>query len=526
MWREKKTIILLVLFITLLFIAFLLRSSMFMHGDFYYLVDQARDMLLAKSIVVDHKITLIGPRSGIGGIFHGPLWIYLITPFFMLFHGDPFWTLVPLFTIISMAIVIAGFFIGSRLYNHWVGLLFATLLTTSASLIHTVPYTTNAQIEPLIFLFYLYTIIVFMRGKSSYIIPACFLIGLGFQFESAFAILWIPLTIFAIVLKQKMPSVKYILFSIITFILTVSTFLLFDIRHQLLMSKTAIKLITTPTKPLQGYEQYADIGFRIHDRLSSLWASLFTPLFTTNTITQYLLIFIIFAGIFVLIKNIYQSKKMSHANKEYLFIITAPLLIFGIYILYPLPLWEHYLLPITVLSALILALSIQQIWTYNVISKMVVFFFLFMTILPTLNVIKKDYFDHTLYQPLSDGSYLNQKEVAQWVMNDAKNKEFGYFVYTTSVLTYNMDYLLWWISQKDITNMPSNQKHQITYLIMYHYNVNDNNAHQYWKKNVIRTQGEILLTKQFQSGIIVEKLSISKNEQPADPNYYQNFIFR
>jgi hypothetical protein len=217
---------------------------------------------------------------------------------------------------------------------------------------------------------------------------------------------------------------------------------------------------------------------------------------------------------------------MSHANKEYLFIITAPLLIFGIYILYPLPLWEHYLLPITVLSALILALSIQQIWTYNVISKMVVFFFLFMTILPTLNVIKKDYFDHTLYQPLSDGSYLNQKEVAQWVMNDAKNKEFGYFVYTTSVLTYNMDYLLWWISQKDITNMPSNQKHQITYLIMYHYNVNDNNAHQYWKKNVIRTQGEILLTKQFQSGIIVEKLSISKNEQPADPNYYQNFIFR
>jgi len=69
---------------------------MLLNGDFYYLLDQSRDMLLAQSIVIDHKLTLIGARTGLGGLFHGALWIYMITPFFMLAKGNPFLRL-PLF---------------------------------------------------------------------------------------------------------------------------------------------------------------------------------------------------------------------------------------------------------------------------------------------------------------------------------------------------------------------------------------------------------------------------------------------
>jgi hypothetical protein len=179
----------------ILIFGLLLRSHMFFHGDFSYLVDQSRDLLLAKSIVVDQKLTLIGARTGIGGIFHGPLWIYLITPFFALTNGHPFYTLVPLFLLVSLGTIIAGFFIGRQLYGKWTGFVFALLLAISAPLIHTVPSTTNAQVLPLVFLCYLFAIMRFLRGSEAAFILALFCIGLGLQFESAFAVLWIPLTL-------------------------------------------------------------------------------------------------------------------------------------------------------------------------------------------------------------------------------------------------------------------------------------------------------------------------------------------
>jgi hypothetical protein len=61
---------------------------------------------------------------------------------------------------------------------------------------------------------------------------------------------------------------------------------------------------------------------------------------------------------------------------------------------------------------------------------------------------------------------------------------------------------------------------------MYPHMANDDGAYIFWKKNVLHTQGKIVETKLFSSGIIVEKLLIDKAEPPVDPNYYQGLIFR
>lgn len=522
-----KKIAVPLLLLVLLSFAFLLRSKMFFYGDFYYLVDQSRDLLLAQSLVLDHKLTLIGPRTGIGGIFHGPLWIYMIAPFFAIANGNPFWTLVPLFMLVSLSIVAVGFFVGARLYNKWVGLLFALLLAISAPLVQTVPFTTNAQVTPLIFLFYLFSIIQFLRGKEIYFIFALFFTGLGFQFESAFAVLWIPLTLLAIMFRKKIPHVKNIVFGICAFFFAVGTFILFDVRHQFLMTSAAIKLFFTPTKPLPGYEQYADIAFRFNDRVISLWNSLFTPLFLKETATTYLLLLIIVLGIGFLVKKlISHKKKLTMIDKEYLFILLSPLVIYGIYIIYPLPLWEHYLLPISILSVFVLALSIYRLFVQGTGFKILIGVFLLLTTTPAFIWTKATYLDSPSYIQASDGSYKNQREVATWVLNDANNKEYGYFVYTTGILTYNMDYLLSWLSRENNVIKPSNLKHQTTYLIMYPHSANDKDAYAFWKKNVVRTKGKVVQTKIFTSGITVEKLAIPKDDPAPDPNYYQDVLFR
>jgi hypothetical protein len=106
----------LILLSCIVILGFILRSGMFMHGDFLYLSDQARDLLLAKNIVVDHHLTLIGGRTGFGGLYHGALWIYMITPLFLSTGGNPFWSLVPLFVLVNVGIIVLGFLIGWKLY--------------------------------------------------------------------------------------------------------------------------------------------------------------------------------------------------------------------------------------------------------------------------------------------------------------------------------------------------------------------------------------------------------------------------
>jgi hypothetical protein len=497
---------------------------MFLYGDFYYLVDQARDMLLTKSIVVGHTLTLIGARTGLGGLFHGPIWLYIIAPFFFLFGGNPFLTLVPLFIIVSLTLIILGFLVGWRLYNFYFGLLLALILSVSSSLVNTVVYTSNAHMQPIVVILYLFATIEFIRGKDKFIILSLFLVGLGFQFESAFAVLLIALTLFAVLLRGKFPSIKNSVLGIVAFLIPLSTFILFDLRHQFLMTKSFIRLFGSPLKPLPGYEQYTSITFRFFDRLFGLRDSLAAPLFSNFFLTYALLLITFALPILFLIANL--LKRKFSLDKEYLFILLSPIIIFGLYVFYPLPLWAHYLLPVTVFIAMLLAYSIKTVYSKNIYGKVLVCVFLILLVIPAAQSIGAQYLNNAKYSSDSDGSYRNQLAVASWVVKDMNGKASGYFVYSPGILTYNMDYLIWWVSKQVRETVPANEKLQTTYLILYPHLEHDDNAYNYWKKNTLHTNGKVLLTKTFAGGIIVEKLSIGQEEPAVDPNYFQNLIFR
>lgn len=520
----KKLIIIFGL-ICILILAILLRSRIFFTQDFYLLVDQARDLLLVKGIVLDHDLTLIGARTGMGGIFHGPLWLYMIAPFFFIFQGDPFLTLVPLFLIVSLSLIISGFFVGWRLYNAFYGLLFAFLLTLSATLIESVLFTSNAQLAPIVVLFYIYTTIKYIRtGNEKYFIFSLFFIGLGFQFESAFAFLLIFLTAFAILLRKKLPKLKNILLGIIALFIPISTFIVFDLRHNFLMTSSFIKLITSPIKPLEGFEKYSNFSFRVVDRITAFFNSYKSPLFEYSNLTYILLIIIILSPIFILIYNYFKKKKIK-VEKDYIFILFSPIFIFTLYIFYPLPLWPHYLFPISIFIIMLVIQSIRLIYNISIFKYLVILFLVMLT-LPSIIWIKNSYLSKDLPITKSDGSYKNQLNVANWVTDDAQNKEYSYFVYTPGILTYNMDYLMWWLNYRKNLKTPSKEKVKSTYLILYPHDKNDNDAHNYWKKNVIKTNGEVILRKKFNGGIIVEKLNVSNDEEEVDLNYFQNLIFR
>jgi glycosyltransferase involved in cell wall biosynthesis len=510
-----------VLGIPILLLGLLLRSRMFFSGDFFYLVDQARDLMLIREIA-QGDIALIGARAGIGGIFHGPLWLYMNVPLFLVTRGDPFFTLIPMFVGVSLAIIVSGFFLGWKLYDRCTGFVFGILLSISSLYVTTVLLTTNAQVMPLVFVWYILSILLFLRGSNKALVASSFFVGLGFQFESAFAVMLIPITFFAILLRWKKVSFQTILLSIGAFLLAVASFIVFELRNSFLMTRSALSLLQGGVKPLKGFEQYSDMGFRVVDRFDAYIESLHAPFFTSSTSTMIILLLVLLCAFGLFVREIIHTKKISSENKEYLFVLLTPIFIFILYILYPFPLWEHYILPVGIITILYFVLSLRKIYQ-KPFGEIILALVMLILLKPAVLSAYNQYIVHPYPKNISDGSYQNQLAVVDSVLKDANGENFGYFVYMPGIFTYNMDYLLWWKS-KEYKSLIAAEKKPLTYLIM--YPAANQNAHEFWKEHVLHTQKQPISNYTYTGGIKVEKLNLSGSEPAVDPNYFMNLHFR
>lgn len=519
--KKHRTLLFLLCFIV---IAFLLRSRMFLYGDVYFLPDQGRDMLLVKSIVADHKLTLIGGHAGLGGLFHGPLWWYLLTLSFTLSGGNPYWTLVPVYEIVSLGIIISSFFIAKKLYGEFIAVAVAGLLTFSETFISTIQFTSNSQVMPLIYVFYLFSIITYIRGSNRSIILSWLFIGLGIHFESAFAIMLVPTTVFAVYYRKIKPDARYIILSIVVFLVSISNFIFFDLRHGFLMTKSILSLLSGHTKTSMHQAAYSSIFSHLTDRLEWFSITLRSGLYTQNMINIMLFISIVTGGIIFSyqewIKNHYRDK-----IREIMFMAISIVIVYVGYFLYPFPLQAHYVQSLTIPVIFSLAFCIEVLST-KIIGRVVVVFFVLGTLIPAMSTIITEYTSKTVYSPTTEGSYRNQLAAVDYVYKDASGKPFGYFIYDAPIVTYGMDYLFWWRGKKFYHYIPTSTKLPITYLIMLPSPVGDLQAHNFWKKNMVKTNGKIMKETLLPGNIIIQKLAIDSSEGPANPNYYQNLIFR
>ena len=488
---------------------------MILAGDFFYLYDQARDYLLVKDLVVNHSIMLIGNRSGLGGFFHGPLWIYAISPIFALTRGNPF-GLAYFYVGLQLFTIFLGFLIGSKLYGNKGGILMSLLIALSPATWDTVINTVSADAEPLVYLCLFYFLVRFLRGNTKYFIAAAFFTGLAFQFETASSLVLFPTVIVIFFFgKKAYKNIKVILLSVLAFVVSVSSFILFDLRHKFLMTSSILHAFTGGEKG----SGYMGLKERIIDHFGGLVSAYKDPLFNQSSLLILLFaVIIVFASV-VIIKN----KKYEY-RKEFFLLLIFPAIFFGFFIFYAYPVWPEYVFGLLVPVVFVFYLSITNVWK-NIFGKALVVLFFALTFL-NVSVFLQNQYLQKYPQLNSAGSYKNQKAVVQWIYKDAGNGKFGYFVYTPEIFTHGMDYLFYWYGKSNTKTVFENQKDKITYLILYPHLANDDNAYNFWKKNVIRTNGKILLTKSFYGGIIVEKLSIEKIEPPVDPNYYQGLIFR
>jgi hypothetical protein len=503
------------LFISLiLLLSFLLGARMILAGDFFYLFDQARDYTLVKNIVDTHSLALIGTHSGLGGFFHGPIWLYMLLPVYILGSGNPF-SFTYFYIGLQLVTVLTAYVVGSKLYGNKGGLLISLLVTLSPITWSTVPNTIGVNAEPLVFLGLFYFLIKFLRSNKNSCIFAAFIAGLSLQFETALPLVLIPtLLVIFVWNKIALKNFKIIFLSIISYLLSVSSFILFDLRHKFLMTTSVLNSFTSGHKE----KGYLELAQRIPAHFNGLLGTYKSILFKEDFLLILLLATIVIFAVFLSFKN--KAKNI----KEFLYLLIFPVLIFVFFVFYSYPIWPGYVLGLLIPVVFAFYLSVITVWK-NRLGKILVILFFAITFFNVFASLQNQYFQK--YQANNTaGAYKNQLAVVEWIYKDAREGEFGYFVYTPEIYTHGMDYLMSWHGKSNPKVIFESKKKSVTYLIMYPHMENDKGAYNFWKKNVLRTQGQAVLSKKFNGGIKVEKILIDKSEPEVDQNYYQGLLFR
>jgi len=226
----KRKVEFVFLFLILVGSAFLRLYRLDKLLGFWY--DQGRDALVIWDLLHYGKTFLIGPVTGIEGIFLGPFYYYLLTPFYWLGGGSPVFVTAGL-SWLSVGTVFLIYLLAKKIFGIKTALLATILYGFSYNLILFSRWLANPNPLPFFTLVVLLLFYQALKGKSRYFIFACFVLGLCLQLEAAAATFFLPtFLIFLIWQRRLLFKPKILLLSGLAFGVTLLPQIYFNFRHE------------------------------------------------------------------------------------------------------------------------------------------------------------------------------------------------------------------------------------------------------------------------------------------------------
>lgn len=435
----------------------MLRFWGILHGSFAFTFDVGRDLLAVNEIVNNHKLTLLGPTTGLPGVFYGPWWYYFLAIPFALSNGNPY-IIVSSISIMGLLAVILLFMFGTTLWGRKFGLLLALFVAIS----HGFVYSSSQIWNPNLIQFFLPATLFFLwRLKDKGDILSVFLFGifcgLTFEMEQAFGIFFLvgmTICFFTLVCRQKIiiKIVSYILGLFLVFLPR----LLFDARHGFLISKNLFSFISNPTTrqvPLSFVQRIVNRGNLFYEQ----WFETFGG---GNRIIGLIFLILIIIGLWKI------RHSMASTTKTMLIISVIPIAVLYVgFVIYPDTVWSYYLAGLPILYIMFVFTVLAQIFSnYRRLRFMIIGLIVFIIILSSRPKLVIDSFR----QPNFKGDaavFRNQVRAVDYVYREAKGEPFNEIAYTPPVIDYTWQYLFLWHGKK-YGYLPSKEKASKFYVIM------------------------------------------------------------
>jgi 4-amino-4-deoxy-L-arabinose transferase-like glycosyltransferase len=428
---------------------------------FHY--DQGRDALVIWDLInFPHKFFLIGPTTGLTGVFRGPFYYYLITPFYLLGKGSPIWPEIFLIFISVLALAVL-YYLAKTIGGIKAGVISLVLGTFSFELIYASRWLSNPTPMLLLSVLLVWMMFLIYDGKKWAWIVLAFILGSSFfHFGSSGELFYFPAVfIFAIwmVRRQGFARVnstlnwKITILSVVTFLLTFSPLLIFNFKHGGILFNNVGGLLSTGKSFAMPSWQFAS------DRIALVTTYFSSLLFHGPYTREWLTTDALFLSCIFFLSKLIKNDKF----KIVLILLASPFigLIFfqGNYG----NLYQYYLTGYYLIFLLVISVSLGKIFDSSWLGKIATLYFLIFffqknieVIKPYLNVVGSE----------SNAIVLNtQKSVIDWVYKDAENRDFNVDVYVPPVISYSYDYLFKWLGTTKYYKLPLGNRVQLLYTI-------------------------------------------------------------
>lgn len=411
------------------------------NGNFIFNMDNARDMLDIREMVVLKQARLIGPTTSIDGVYFGPFWYWLLAVPFILTGGNPYGSI--LLEIILWAI--GGYFLLSLVNKYYgkLALLAVSLVWIGSNyIILGSQYAFNPN--PILFLtpVFVYSLLKFQETKRlKYSLYCWFLAGAFFHFSVPVGIFMPIVYILSLLwMDRKLLKNRTQIIGVFVFLITFLPQLLFDLRHHFFMSKNLVDYHSTSHGNIS---LAANLRFKYIKQ--SFYESLQPTLMNFNSYTN--VIIVAFSGLIYYVASF--KKPLDNLTKICLILLLLPLI--GL-VFIKIDILRWYLNETLVAAIFLLGFIIYYLQKFQmgrVISLILVIglsSFSFKNISQYINMAMADNSGNSILR--------NEIKVIDLVYEKASGKNFKVYTYLPSVYDFPYQYLFWWYGLKKYDYLP------------------------------------------------------------------------
>jgi len=441
-----KVKILLVLIIALSLLARVYRISELL--GFYF--DQGRDASVIWELWHSHRFFLIGPTTGIEGIFRGPWYYWLISLPYLIGRGNPIWPSVFL-SITSVIAVVMCFCLGKKIQGPKTGLLAALISGLSFYIVQSSRWLSNPTPMLLISMLLVYFMFAVQDGKKWAWVGIAFLLGMAMQFGSSTEVFFFPaLFIFFVWQFKNRPNLKQLIVAAFAFFITILPQAFFDFRHDRILSRNILNFLFE-----KGSFQTSFIDV-LKIRLSFYYEVYFSKLFPTNIKVGYVF------GLLALFSLVISWKKIH--PKVWTIILLLMSVSVGMVFFHGNygNVYDYYFTGSYLLFILVFSYSIS-IFPNKKIGLIIYLLFAAFFIRQNVPLIKS-YTTSGIDGPTTI-AFGNQKMAIDWIYKDTVGRDFNVDVYVPPVIPHAYDYLFTWIGNTKYHKLPKTEQISNLYLL-------------------------------------------------------------
>lgn len=197
----------------------------------YFTYDQARDFIIIKRMLLDHKLTLVGPTVLAPGVYLPPFYYYSLAPFLYLFNfhlvGPDIYT-----ALLGIAAIIVFYLLARDLFGSKVAIFSSLLFSLNPYLIQVSRHAWNPNtIYFFTLLFALSFERYFLKKNGKYLILAAFSISWALNLHYTVLVFLLLLLLMFIKEYCSKKLSRNLLVSLFAFLIFISPIFIFELRH-------------------------------------------------------------------------------------------------------------------------------------------------------------------------------------------------------------------------------------------------------------------------------------------------------